>query len=256
MNKAIPILMYHQVATKPEACYPLQSVEPKAFASQMRLLNMLGYNTIDLDQLYEYRSGNGPIPKNPIVITFDDGYQDSIDNSVNVLKSFGYTAVYYIPTDYVGENSSWLIPELGFEFPIIDWCKIKWLDSNGFQIGCHSMSHPHLNQITRDECIKELKVSKNALEECVGHEVEHVAYPYGSYNKSVISVAAELGFKTACTVEAGLCKSKYDRLALPRINIGQRDSIVDFVSKIHTGFNPQSGARILFNKILTRFNIL
>ena len=256
MNRKIPILTYHQVAPNPEACYPLQSVEPKTFALQMKLLSKLGYNTIDLDQLYEYRNGNGNLPKKPIVITFDDGYQDSIDYSIPILKDYGFTAIYYIPTDYVGRNSSWLMPELGFELPIVDWKRIKWLDSNGFHIGDHSASHPHLDQITRDECIKELKVSKNTLEEKLGHDVKHLAYPYGSYNKSVMSVAAELGFKTGCTIEEGLCKSKYDRLSLPRINIGQRDSIVDFVSKIHTGFSPQSGAKILFNKTLNNFSTL
>jgi peptidoglycan/xylan/chitin deacetylase (PgdA/CDA1 family) len=235
MNHSIPILMYHQVAPEPVACYPLHSVKPRTFAVQMKLLKILGYNTIDLDQLHEHRKYNANIPRNPIVITFDDGYQDSIDNSVEVLKSYGFTAVYYIPTDYVGKNSSWLMPELGFEFPIIDWAKVTWLDTNGFQIGCHSMSHPHLNEITPKECSKELQESRQILEDLIGHEIKHLAYPYGSYNSKVKTIAENLGYHTACTVETGFSNINNDLLALPRINICAKDSIFDFVSKLYTG---------------------
>ena len=249
MNRAIPILMYHQVGHEPQKFYPLHSIEPKNFANQMKLLKSCGFETIDLSQLYEYRNGSGEIPQKPIVITFDDGYQDSIDNSVPALEACGFKAIYYIPTDYIGTDSHWMKSDLGIELPIADWDTIKQIDSKGFDIGCHSMSHPHLNQISGEKCLNELKTSKKILEEKLGHEVKHLAYPYGSYNESVMSAAGETGFITACTVDAGLCKSKYDSLALPRINIGYKDSVIDFVSKIHTGFSPYNGARNLLRKI-------
>ena len=247
--------MYHQISHKPEALYPLHSLEPSVFALQMKVLNILGYNTINLDQLYKYRNGLAGIPNNPIVITFDDGYQDSVNNSVSILQSYGFTATYYIPTDYIGEKSSWLMPELGFELPIVNWEQIKRLDSIGIQIGCHSMSHPRLDTLSPEECNNELSISKNLLEDKLGHEVNHLAYPYGSYNESVVSSASEAGFLTACTTQAGLCKPKYSSYTLPRINIGYKDSIIDFIAKIHTGFSPKRGAQILISNILAKIGI-
>ena len=255
MNSNIPILTYHQVGTNPKCIYPVQSVSPNVFSMQMKVLKKLGFSTINLDELYRYRMGRFKIPKKPIVITFDDGLQEAIDNSTTVLKQYGFTAVYYIPTDYIGKKSEWLMDELGFELPIIDLEKIKWLDTNGFQIGCHSMSHPHLDQLPKDNCFNELKSSKTILEDIIGHQVNHLAYPYGSYNESVMDTAKEAGFDTACTTDSGLCKPKYDSLCLPRINIGYHDSIIDFVTKIHLGFNPYDLSRFMVRKIRNRIGI-
>lgn len=255
MNASIPILTYHQIAPESESCYPLQSVEPETFTLQMKVLSFLGYETIDLDQLHEYRKGKSEIPKNPVIITFDDCYKESIENSVPILKDHGFTAIYYVATDTIGNKSSWLEKDIGYDLPIIDWETVKWLDSNGFHIGGHSASHPHLNQITKEECIEELTSSKHILEEKLGHEIRHLAYPFGSYDESVMMNASEIGYLTACTIEEGLCESKYNIHALPRVNVGQRDSIVDFISKLHTGFSPGSGLKILYDKVMKRLSI-
>jgi peptidoglycan/xylan/chitin deacetylase (PgdA/CDA1 family) len=247
--------MYHQVGAEPERCYPLHSVLPETFGVQMKILSRLGFSTIDLDEFYNYRNGLTKLPAKPIIITFDDGLQNAIDNSVPVLNSYGFKAVYYIPTNCIGGRSYWLKPELGFDLPVINWDKIKWLDSNGFQIGCHSMSHPHLDQTSAEECREELEVSKKVLEDNLGHEVNHLAYPYGTYSDLVMDLAARAGFITACTTDAGLCKTKYDSLALPRINISYKDSIIDFITKIHTGFTPYNGTRHLSRKILKKIGI-
>lgn len=227
--------MYHQINSEPRSYFPIHATAPDTFANQMKLLKRLGYQTINMDQLYEYWKGNLELPSKPIIITFDDGLVEAINHSSKILKKYGFTAVYYIPSDFIGKTSDWLLDELGFKLPIIDWEKVKWLDSNSFQVACHSKSHPHLNAITTDQCVEELRDSKKKLEDFLGHDVNHLAYPYGSYNEKVINIAEDLGFHTACTTEEGFCTLDNNSLALPRINIEAKDSLLDFMMKLYTG---------------------
>ena len=133
--------------------------------------------------------------------------------------------------------------------------QIDWLESNGFHVGCHSVSHPHLDQIPKDECVRELRDSKDTLEQHIGHEIKHLAYPYGSYNDTVIAAAQELGFLTACTTDVALCELKYKSLALPRVNIGYEDNLVDFICKLYTEFSPNRATNIVIKKILSRIGM-
>lgn len=235
MNFSIPILLYHQITPDVHPDFFTYSITPKTFNIHMKILKLLRFNSINLDQLEEYRKGNTTLPRKPILITFDDGFQESVDYAVPILKTNNFTAVFFIPTKYIGEGSHWLVPELGIEFPIIDWKTIKLLDSCGFQIGSHTLTHPHLSKISSDDCYKELEESRKTLEAYLGHEISHLAYPYGDFDEGVKSIAAEAGYSSACSCIEGLMGSEHDSLVLPRVYIKGHDTISDFIIKLHTG---------------------
>jgi len=225
--------MYHQVTPEINPEFNDYSITPSMFSDQMSILKRLRFTPINLTQYEEYLSGRSKLPKKPVIITFDDCYQECIDYAVPILKENGFTAVFYVPTDYVGKKSHWIVPELGVEFPLINWETIKRLDLEGYQIGSHSLSHPHLAEIEPTECFDELKKSREILEEKLGHEVVHLAYPYGSFNETVRELAEETGYRTACTTEEWFCREKDDALLLPRINIMGYTSNIDFILKLH-----------------------
>lgn len=233
MKNTIPILMYHQVTSNIHPQFIPCSITPRAFSIHMKILKILGYNTINLNELEDYRSGKLILPRKPIVITFDDCYQESVDNAIPILRENGYKAIFYIPTDCAGSKSRWLLPEIGSEFPIIDWKTAKNLDSAGIQIGSHSKTHPVLTEISSEDCYDELAGSRKALEDHLGHEVVHLAYPYGFFDDKVRSIAAEAGYRTSCTVIERFVRIEDDPLALPRINVMGFDNVFDFILKLH-----------------------
>ena len=234
MNLPIPILMYHQVTPNIHPKFSRWSVTPKTFAIHMKILNLHNYISINLNQLEDYKNGKANLPRKPIIITFDDSYRDAIDFTVPILKANRFTAVFFVPTDCVGSHSHWLMPDLGFEFPIIDWDTVKFLDTNEFQVGSHSMTHPDLTELTSEDCYKELAGSRKALEDHLGHEVVHLAYPHGLFDYRVRSIAAELGYHTASSVIRGFASRNDDPFALPRIEISGEDTLLDFVFKLRT----------------------
>jgi peptidoglycan/xylan/chitin deacetylase (PgdA/CDA1 family) len=234
MNLNIPILMYHQVSENPHPSFLEYTVTPKAFESQMKALKMLGFKTITFDQLTANREGKGKLPRKPVIVTFDDGLTEAIEHSVPILENLGFAAVYYMPTNYMGIKSSWMVPEIDAEFPIVDWSTVRDLDSRGFEIGSHTMSHPWLNRITPEECYKELEGSRKKLEDFLGHEVRHIAYPFGAHNEQVKIIAGETGYYTACTTERFIANTDCNMFSLPRLNIGMQESLLDFILQIHT----------------------
>ncbi|NIO22031.1 MAG: polysaccharide deacetylase family protein, partial [Candidatus Aenigmarchaeota archaeon] len=70
-------------------------VTPKAFANQMRFLSVAKYTPVDLSDLLSFRDGSKELPEKPIVITFDDGFQDIAEYAIPTLSRRGFKAVIY-----------------------------------------------------------------------------------------------------------------------------------------------------------------
>ncbi|HVY56131.1 MAG TPA: polysaccharide deacetylase family protein [Thermodesulfobacteriota bacterium] len=251
MAVKIPILMYHQISDDVHPRYRDYTATVKAFRAQMKVLKLLNYESISFDKLLECKEGKAKLPRKPIIITFDDALEDAIDNSVPILKDFGFTAMYYVTTGYVGTRSNWMIPEVNIVFQVAPWPKIKNLCSMGFELGSHSVTHPHLNEVTAEECLREMTESRRTLEETLGREVRHMAYPHGAFNKTVRGLAYTSGYYTATTCEPTFAKLTGDLLSLPRFNIGMEDTLIDFISKLYIAKAPTATLRY-YNGVLRK----
>lgn len=234
MKTGIPILMYHQVTPHPPLALRKYVVTLRAFAAQMNWLALTGYVPITLDVLLAHRSSRCPLPSRPIVITFDDGFQDCVEHAVPILHARGFTATFYLVAGLVGKTSRWLLPERGVELPLMDWTAARRLEAAGFQCGSHTMSHPRLADLSPAACHDELLESRCLLEDRLGHEVRHLAYPFGSFNEAVRALAAETGYRSASSVKIGLSPPEDDSLALHRVPVTGQDSLLDFICRLHT----------------------
>jgi peptidoglycan/xylan/chitin deacetylase (PgdA/CDA1 family) len=233
-DATIPILMYHQVTPQRLTAFRKYAVTPKAFAAQMSWLAWAGYVPINLDVWLDYRSDRDRLPSRPVIITFDDGFQDCVEHAVPILQARGFTAIFYLVAGLVGKTSRWLQSERGIELPLMDWTAARQLEAAGFHCGSHSMSHLRLANLSPAACREELRWSRRLLEDNLGHEVRHLAYPFGSFNDRVRAMAAETGYRSACSVGVGLSPAGDDRLALHRVPVTGQDSLLDFICRLCT----------------------
>ena len=101
---------------------------------------------------------------------------------------------------------------------------LKLLSSNSLiTIGAHSHNHLSLKNLEENDCIKEIKISKQILENLISSKIDHFAYPYGTKydaGKREFKIVEELGFKSAVTTSVGRL-SKKKLFNLPRIHINQ-----------------------------------
>lgn len=229
----IPILMYHQVTPSPPPSFRKYAVRPRMFAAQMRWLALARYTPIGLDALVEWRAGRTDLPTRPAIITFDDGFQDCVDYAVPILRRHGFTAVFYLVAGLAGAVSYWL-ESRGLDLPIIDWPAARALAAEGFICGSHTLTHPHLSELTPEDCRTELRDSRALLEDGLGRPVRDLAYPFGSFSPVVRQIAAETGYRTACTTRIGRAGRDDDLLALRRVPVNGDETLLDFASRLRT----------------------
>ena len=232
--RGVPILMYHQVMSRPPREFQKYAVTPRAFAAQMYWLALARYTPISLDDLIAHRYAGTSLPRRPVIITFDDGFQDCVDHAAPILQSRGFTATFYLVAGLIGQPSRWLLPKVGIEFPLMTWSTARDLQAAGFTCGAHSLTHPHLGDLPTEECRTELKRSRELLEDRLGRAVTHLAYPFGSYDERVRKMTAELGYRSACSVSIGLSQPDDDLLALHRVPVTGYDTLPDFICRVRT----------------------
>ncbi len=84
-----------------------------------------------------------------------------------------------------------------------------------FEIGAHTMTHPHLTKIPNVMAAREINQSKHFLEQTVGNHIDSFCYPYGAYNDKIASLVATSGFRIARTTKRTVFFSTNNPYALP-----------------------------------------
>jgi peptidoglycan/xylan/chitin deacetylase (PgdA/CDA1 family)/glycosyltransferase involved in cell wall biosynthesis len=114
--------------------------------------------------------------------------------------------------------------------PRLSWGELEQLQSHGFAIGSHTVSHALLSGLTEEKVAQELRQSKVELERKLGAPVTSFAYPNGDWNAAVRNSVESAGYQCAFTVEAGSNDHLTDRLLLRRISINATMSLSEFVA--------------------------
>ena len=91
-------------------------------------------------------------------------------------------------------------------------------------IGAHTVNHPMLGKTTDRVARSEMEMSRVVIESAIGIRPEHFAYPVGdpaSAGPREFAIAAELGFKTAVTTQAGVLFREHRNhlMSLPRLSL-------------------------------------
>jgi peptidoglycan/xylan/chitin deacetylase (PgdA/CDA1 family) len=234
-SRPVPILMYHQVTPKPTAAFAKYTVTVKAFAAQMRWLAVARYTPLTIEALVAAWQGQRALPRRPVVITFDDGFRDCMEFAVPILQQHRFSAVFFLVAGLMGRTSRWMLHTSGVEFPLMDWAAARALESYGIECAAHSLTHPALADQPAAVSRAELVESRRLLEDRLGRQVRHLAYPFGSVSTGVRDLAAEAGYVAACTTEHGFAAEGNDRLLLPRVPVYGHDSLLDFVCRLRVG---------------------
>jgi peptidoglycan/xylan/chitin deacetylase (PgdA/CDA1 family) len=223
-SKGTPVFVYHSV----DGSGSLISISEAMFQRQMQYLHKKGYQTISLDNLVRTQTRKSPLPKRPIVLTFDDGYKNNRKIVMPILERFGFTATIFITTGYVSKIMTWTktpdIPDL----PMASWDDIRVMSEGGMHIQAHSINHPNLCLLPIEEAVYEMKKSKEEIEEHLGKEVNFFAYPYGEYNEEIKNAAKECGYKGAVTTIFGKENRVKDTYEIKRIDPTGISGVSDF----------------------------
>lgn len=233
LTKDIPILMYHHLSENEKISSV--TIRPESFKNQMKALKAEGYNTISPSQLEAYINEEKPLPENPIMITFDDGYYSNYKYAYPVLKALDMKATIFVIADMCQVRKCYS-PPLG-------WDKVEEMHKSGLiSFGSHTFNmHKHsLDSQKKGESLEEykerlrndLEKSKNLIEAHTGTESIAISYPRGKYNETVLQVVEELGFELGFSTKEGIAGYDSDPLQLERINVPHKTSGQELIEKI------------------------
>jgi len=219
----VPILMYHHIAVpgpNADAIRRDLSVSPAAFEAQMAYLASQGYRTVSLLDLFEHLQGGQALPPRPIILTFDDGYDDNYTNAYPILRRYGLQGTFFIITGLVGRPG------------YLTWEQAREMRRGGMSLESHTCTHPDLAKSAPWYVDKEIKEAKAALERELGGPVLFFSYPSGKYNAAAIAALQANGYLGAVTTQHGTMHQASALYELRRVRIRGSDTLESFVRKV------------------------
>lgn len=186
----IVFLMYHELelpgrtSWNHDPGYTRYIVPQSAFALQMKWLRQNAWSGFSVSEALRYPAGKS------VAITFDDGCETDLTGAAPVLKECGFNATFYITVAFLGRTGYMSVAQL------------RMLSEHGFEIGCHSMTHAYLDDISAQGLRYELSDAKHELENIVGKRVDHFSCPGGRFNHRVLDVARESGYASVAISRA------------------------------------------------------
>lgn len=230
----VSILMYHQIGRfESMRAHRANYCDAGRFARQMALLAHAGVHVISLEQALEGLQGRQPLPQPAVLLTFDDAYAGFVEYALPVLVEYRFPAVIYAISDWLGQRMRWADPTEGRAEPaLMSADQLRTLSDCGISVGSHSLSHRRLAALTPAEQARELRQSRMALEDLLGQPVQHLCYPFGSFNQDTVRLAAETGYRSAMTCLRGAATRLDHPLLLPRKAISFGDNLAGFAWKL------------------------
>lgn len=202
-----PILEYHMVTEHPSPDAKPYVVPPEEFAAQLDDLAAQGYTTITPQDYARARKGKQQLPEKPIILTFDDGYEDNWRVVLPMLEERGMKAAFYMVTNKIGQPG------------YLTWDNLFDLERHGMEIGGHTANHLPLTTLSPEQQRDELRLSKLMLEWRGLKTIYSFSYPNGAYDDGIVAMLEEEKYLTAVTGEAGLNTLTTNPYLLRRVNV-------------------------------------
>ena len=133
----VPILLYHGLGDHPRTpAMPLA-----LFDSHMKALSEAGYEAITVSELDRISRGVSPVPRHPILITFDDARIDSFELADPILEKYGMKATMFVPTGLTLEGHPFFA----------DWSRLERFAATGrWDLQAHGHHAHDLIEISSD----------------------------------------------------------------------------------------------------------
>ena len=300
-RRKIPILMLHGVEA-PQADGHPRPLRPRLpLADFERYIQVLSryFSFISLDDAVGMLSGSRDLQGHCLVLTFDDAYLNNAAHAFGILKKYGATGTFFLPTGYIQTGkffwadrldyaircapeeleslvvcgklyridakdrrtlvrAFWSIKDLcanlGWKRAeevvdsveeqtgarvadsngednwagIMSWDDVLSLREQGASFASHTVEHYPLSELSEDEVMRELKASRDEIEQRISAPCRTLGYPRGQCTERVVTIAREVGYTSAVTtVEKGAdvadSPMRLPRIGVPRLPVASED---------------------------------
>lgn len=221
LEPAVAVLGWHRVDVEGGAL----AISPARFARQMDLLDKHRpqFPVARLDQVANFLA-SGERRSRRVVLTFDDAWADNYANALGPLSQHHLPAILYVPSRLLGHPG------------YMTRTQLLEMDEAGVTIGAHSRTHPDLRACPPDQLEREVRGSKDDLEDLLAKAVTSFAYPTGFTDERVQAAVLAAGFTSAVTTRPGWWRPATMPLDIPRSFV-QNFSDATFLAAVAGGLN-------------------
>lgn len=222
------VLQYHHVDTSTP---PITSTDPALYREHLEYIES---SDLEVVALTEIVNKPGRVDDKRIAITFDDAYDNLLENAIPELTKRGWPFTIFVATEYIGRNG------------YLSWQDLRDIEAAGGSIANHTHSHLHMirmlegetRQAWLDRLKAEIQKAQDLLEQNLEGPVKYIAYPYGEYNLDILNLIDELGY-VGFGQQSGAIGLNTDQRYLPRFPLSGIYARVDlFKVKVHTQSLP------------------
>jgi peptidoglycan/xylan/chitin deacetylase (PgdA/CDA1 family) len=207
----VPILMYHVLAEAPaDAPYPNLFVAAERFRKQISYLARHGYHGVTLDRVWAHWRHCTPLPRKPVVVSFDDGFASWHRVAFPVLERHGWLGTMNLALSHLN----------GIDV------KRRWMKKlirAGWELDSHTLTHPDLTTLGADALRHEVAGSRRRLRRIFHVPVHFFCYPSGRYDGRVIAAVEAAGYLGAMTTIEGLATPDA-RYMMKRVRVNGDDT--------------------------------
>ena len=220
----VPILIYHSIRPYIEsdtAGMRRYIATPQALDEELGWLRQNGYASISFDDLVNHVQTGAALPPKPVILSFDDDWENQYRYALPLLKKYDYSATFYIWVVVVGMKHH------------MTWDEIRELAQDGMRLGCHTFTHPYLTRVQDGARLeREIVKAKKIIEDHTGVSVTTLAYPFGQYDARIVAAVKAAGFTSARSTWPGVVHSKEGLFSLTGlIRTESEKSLVDTMQK-------------------------
>jgi peptidoglycan/xylan/chitin deacetylase (PgdA/CDA1 family) len=216
LRTPVPILMYHAIGNPPAgAPYPALFVSAASFRAQMDALARAGYHPVTLGQAWAAWHGRAPLPRHPVVLTFDDGYRGDYSVAMPALHRRGWPAVLNLLAANL-HRRGWGIKA---------WM-VRRMIADGWEVDSHTLTHPDLTTLPPTRLWSEVHGARVALRRLFHVPVDFFCYPAGAFDAQVEAAVRRAGYLAATTELPGPAEP-WQGDALHRIRVDGGESAAE-----------------------------
>jgi peptidoglycan/xylan/chitin deacetylase (PgdA/CDA1 family) len=219
-RRTVPILVYHVIGT-PKPGTPNRGlwISPQTLREQVAYLDRRGYSVVSLQAVYDYWHG-GPLPRKPVVLSFDDGFDTDYSRALPILAAHGWAGTLNLALSHY-ERGSWGLNRR----------TVGALIRGGWELDSHTKTHPSLRGLGHRALREEVGASRRFLKRTFHVPVNFFAYPSGDYDARAVAAVRRAGYLGAVTTNPHFAGPR-ELYTLGRIEVLRGDTLQDLAAKL------------------------
>jgi len=213
----VPVLMFHVIGEGSGARLRELYVSPPTFRAQVDWLATNGYHAVTLDAVYRHWVSGAPLPRKPVVLSFDDGYAGDVDIAMPTLRAHGWSGVLNLQAQNI-------VP-----------ARVRLLIAAGWEIDSHTFTHPDLTHVGAAQLTREISSSRTWIRRMYHVPANFFCYPSGRYNSAVVAAVRRAGYLGATTTNEGFASADNGLFTLNRVRVNGSAGVAGLARKLRSG---------------------